>query len=166
MAIGTIKSAARLAIEDAKLARALRDLHKKDCIFTGTSCPFMKWLEGLVDKLSVSIENPTAHLIVEAMRVNAIGDSFALLLARCSRRAGLKADVSCYVEEGVIHSAVWQKGSNAEEVKQAAEDMAAIFRKAGYATDVYVDEEDEREVTVNAQIDFSFYLEKVKEGGK
>ena len=30
MAIGTIKSAARLAIEDAKLARALRDLHKKD----------------------------------------------------------------------------------------------------------------------------------------
>ena len=165
MSIGIIKSAARLAIEDAKLAKALRSWHKRECTFNGTSCPFMKWLEGLADKLSVAIENPTAHLIVEAMRVNSIGDSLALMLARCSRRDGLKADVCCYVEEGVIHSAVWQKGRNAEEAKQAAEDIAAIFRKAGYATDIYVDEEDEREVTVNAQIDFSFYLEKVKEGG-
>jgi hypothetical protein len=52
---------------------------------------------------------------------------------------------------------VWLRGENAAFVESYAKEVADGFRKAGYSAEIWVDEEDDKEATVNAQIGFALF---------
>lgn len=155
--------ARKLALKDKVLRLALEDWFSKK-----GSCPdpeiadFNEWLEKQCNDISKNICWADAFLtpeqIVVALKVNAVGDELALYLADRVSVCGYTADTNCYVEEGIVYVNVWIQGTAPIFVKEEAEKIAAVFRKEGYAAELWVDEEDDREVTVNAQLDFPLYF--------
>ena len=166
--VNTLLEAKRLAMSDPKLLDALKEWHsnKGRVVLQAQDYDFGDWLEWMLGDMSdnVGIDYPafpTPRQMVEALRVNAVGDPLALACEDGARWAGLESDADCYAEEGVVYSSVWIAGKAAEDVNEHAERIAALFRESGYAADVSVDEEDGKEVTVNASIDFSLYYAKI-----
>ena len=160
--IATIEAAEKMVARNTALQAALRDWHrhKGQLNAADRDKPFDKWLRDLLFYLSDQVKevDPAPDKLVAALKINAIGEDLALLWAYEMSQNGLQTDINCYVEEGVVFSNLWLCDSEKVAVKMYAEEVAGKFREAGYSAEVWVDEEDEREVTVNAQIDFSAYL--------
>ena len=156
----TIDAAIAMAQRDPALMGVLRNWHMREgrlCRETADKA-FDQWLHGLLDYLSdqLGAVEPTPANLVQALEVNAVGDKLALYLAsQMQREHGLFTDTNCYVEEGVIFASVWLCGELAAFVSGYAEEVANCFRQAGYAAEIWIDEEDDKKVTVNAQIDFA-----------
>ena len=109
------------------------------------------------------IEDSDSHMsIAKALKVNAVGDELALFMANTAQADGFNTDVNSYVEENVVFSSVWVSGKTAAQNKMQAEEIAKMFNKAGYSAEVWVDDVDDTDVTVNAQIDFPIFLKMQK----
>lgn len=136
------------------------------------SCPnpeitdFKEWVENLADSLAGAIHEDklvTVENLVTALKVEAMGDVNAIRFSNRAAKEGWQTDINCYIEEGVVFANVYLSGEDADATRKRAEQMAEDFRKSGYSAEVWVDEEDDRACTVNAQIDFNLY---VKKGGR
>ena len=155
--------ARKLALKDKVLRLALEDWFSKK-----GSCPdpeitdFNEWVEKQCNYIAKNIGSadafPTPKQIVVALKVNAVGDELALYLEKEIAKKGFPSDINCYVEEGIVYASIWLKGGRFVSATKESAKVAAAFRKAGYAAEVWVDEEDDREVTVNAQLDFPLYF--------
>ena len=165
----TIKAARARAMMSAPLREALKNWFKKK-----GACPdpevkdFVEWVERRLDYLAGHMGKCriTVDSLVTALKVQAIGDANALALEEKANRDGWLTDVNCYLEEGVVWASVWLSGKEPKETEKRADGIAAEFRKLGYTTDIWVDEEDEGDITVNAAIDFKLYLKNQKKGGR
>lgn len=162
--------AAVIAVKnDLGLMGALLDWHSHK----GRLCreeidkPFDKWLRKQLDYTvrQLGHVDPTPQNIVKALEVEAIGDKLALYWAsRMRREYGLSVDTDCYVKDGVVNTNIWLCGKRAVFVKSYAEEVAKGFQRVGYSAEIRVDEEDDREVTVNAVLDFSLYYKNAQGG--
>lgn len=162
-----------LALSDRGLRSALRQWHERQgslpTDWQGKS--FHDWLDSLICHVATQIWTtcdathtfPNENEVLCALRIQAIGDQFALDEAKAAIKS-FETDVNCYVEEGVVFSSIWLKGADEKEVEAEAERIAHKMNAAGYSAEVWVDEEDAREATVNAQMDFPLYLELVRRG--
>ena len=165
--ITAVEVARGKALRSAPLRNALKEWFRQK-----GRCPdpeitnFGEWVERQISYLARTIKNrrlATADNLVKALAVNAIGDPLALRCAKeAAEKGGFKTDTNCYVEDGLVNSSVWVKNM----AKERVEDMADKFREKGYEVDVWVDEEDETEITVNATIGFGKYLGLQKKGGR
>ena len=63
-----------------------------------------------------------------------------------------------------MYSNIWLKGVDCKAVSDEADRIAERMNSAGYSAETWIDEEDEHEVTVNAQIDFPLYRDMVSGG--
>lgn len=159
----TAVKARKLALKDKVLRIALEDWFSMK-----GSCPdpeitnFNEWVEKQCNDIAKNISRAAAFLtpeqIVVALKVNAVGDELALYLEKGIAKKGFNSDINCYVEEGIVYASIWLKGGRFVSTTKESAKVAAAFRKAGYAAEVWVDEEDDREVTVNAQLDFPLYF--------
>lgn len=164
--LATIEATERLAVRDSALMAALHDWHgHKGLLFReDRDKSFDQWLRDLVIYFAGQFRevDPAPERIVKALEINAVGDKLASYWARhMAKEHGCKADTNCYMEEGVVFANVWLNGESAAFTKAYAEEVADSFRKAGYTAEVWVDEEDDTEVTVNAQIDFDIAWKKL-----
>lgn len=158
----TIRLATKLALSDVALSGALHDwhAHKGRLAAADQRKSFEQWLLEQIQYTDLGVQDidPCPEVLVKALEICAIGDKLALYLAADAQREhGVDTDTNCYVEEGVVFSNVWLRADNAAWAKIYAEEIADKFNKAGYSAEVWVDEEDDRECTVNAQIDFALY---------
>jgi len=158
------QAAKTAALQDAVLEVALRIWFAKK-----GSCPdseitdFEEWVEKRCDDMAGCIKDSDSPVcIVKALRVNALGDELAMHTAMVAQSGGFNTDINCYVEDNIVYSSVWVSGKTAEQNKAQAEAIAKIFRNAGYSAEVWVDEENDTDVTVNAQLDFPLYLKSIK----
>ena len=164
-----VKAARAKAMMSAPLRNGLKEWFKKK-----GACPdpevkdFVEWVERRLDYLAGHMGECriTVDSLVTALKVQAVGDVNALALAEEAKREGWETDTNCYVEEGVVWASVWLSGKDAKATEKRADAMAAKFRDLGYATDVWVDEEDDKDVTVNACLDFPLYVKLTKKGGR
>lgn len=164
-----VKAARAKAMMSAPLRNGLKEWFKKK-----GACPdpevkdFVEWVERRLDYLAGHMGECriTVDSLVTALKVQAVGDVNALALAEEAKREGWKTDTNCYLEEGVVWASVWLSGKDAKATEKRADAMAAKFRDLGYATDVWIDEEDDKDVTVNACLDFPLYVKLTKKGGR
>lgn len=164
-----VKAARAKAMMSAPLRNGLKEWFKKK-----GACPdpevkdFVEWVERRLDYLAGHMGKCriTVDSLVTALKVQAVGDVNALALADKAKSEGWKTDTNCYLEEGVVWASVWLSGKEPKETEKRADEIAAEFRKLGYTTDIWVDEEDEGDITVNAAIDFKLYLKNEKKGGR
>lgn len=162
--IDSIMKAREIARADEKLAKALKQWfhHKGQLSPNERYLSFSEWVYGMCEYMAGCIgEDETVEHLVEALRVNAIGVPLAGNLSLVANVDGFVTDTNCYVEDNIVYAGVWISNKTAEENKKRADEMAEVFRKNGYAVDVWVDEVDDTEVTVNAQIDFPVYLKNL-----
>lgn len=162
-----------MALSDRDLESALRRWHQwPDSLPTDWQGePFHDWLDSLICHVATQIwatcdsarPIPDEKDVLDALRLQAIGDPFALDEAKTARKS-FETDVNCYVEEGVVFSNIWLKGTDEKAVEAEADRIAQKMNAAGYSAEVWVDEEDAREATVNAQMDFPLYLGLVRRG--
>lgn len=157
----TICRAAAIVRRSRKMMKELREWYNH----RGT-CPdphigtFNDWLKVRLDDMAGAIHNPnfvSPAYIAKALAVNAVGDPLALKLADKASKGEFRTDVNCYVEEGVVFSNVLITGEP-KATEKKADEIAQKFRDKGYSAEVWIDEEDDTEVSVNAQIDFDVYL--------
>ena len=166
--IKTVHEAMSMAMGDPALKDALHQWYKRRGRIPpdGQGVSFRRWLEDIADHLAGCIHSPvepTPGELVEALKINAVGDRLAIRLSNeFARDRGVDTDINCYVEEGVVDSGVWIRGEDPEEVRMIAQDIRDRFVKEGYAAEVWTDEDDDLEATVNAQIDFTEYIRKEK----
>ena len=161
----TIRDATKLARQDPALDTALHDWwrHHGTLPTTLRGKPFGVWLIDLLKDLSTTIDEvfhgeQTAENIVDVLRIHAIGDPLALRLAAEAEQDGLGTDTNCYVEDGCVDVHVYLRHEDSEKAKARATQMCTAFTAAGYSAEVWLDEEDDRDVTVNAQLDFNSFL--------
>lgn len=169
----TVEYARKLALCDEVLNREIRWWHRRQgCLPLGDrGKTFIKWLDWTIEYLSYQIDRwydvpkelPPAEDIVCALRVNAEGDFLALYQEKKANSCCM-TDVNCYVEEGVVYSNLWLRSDYADLTYDKAREIAEQFRKVGYSAEVIVEEEDNREATVCAQIDFPLYRDMAKSG--
>lgn len=160
-----IKRAGKIALADETLAKSLKEWfdRKGNLPTSERGMKFDEWLDKQLEFMAGCIgENETVEHLVEALRVNAAGDNKAVSMERNAKASGFGTDICCYVEDNIVYAGVWVTGKTAEENKKEAETMAETFRKAGYSAELWVDEVDDTEVTVNAWMDFPLYLETIK----
>ena len=163
----TIDHALWLVACDAAFMTMLHEWYVRDLGIPGTGRPpFNGWIREKLDSIAGNLHalNARAEDISDALRINATGDVLAVAESIDAKEHGFKSDVNCYVEEGVVFSSVWIRGFDVKATIDRAEDVARRFRSVGYCAEVYVDEEDAHEVTVNAQIDFTLYKERLMNG--
>lgn len=163
----------KLALIDEVLNRALREWHSKQgsLPLDWQGKPFIEWVDCLIGHVAKQIATwcdatrplPDDNDILCALRVNAIGDVFALYEEKTARKS-FQTDINCYVEEGIVYSSIWLKGVDSNAVSEEADRIAGRMNSAGYSAETWIDEEDEHEVTVNAQIDFPLYRDMVSGG--
>ena len=159
------------AMMSAPLRKALEGwFNRKGACPNPEITDFGKWVENLADILGGAIHDDkqvTVDNLVTALKVQAVGDETAIRLARDAEKDGWDSDTNCYVEEGVVYASVWLGGKDdAKATEKKAAEIGEEFRKMGYAVDVWIDEEDDKEVTVNACIDFPLFVEMQKKGGR
>lgn len=169
----TVEYARKLALCDEVLNRNIRWWHRRQggMPLAGRGKPFIEWLDWTLEYLSYQIdmwynvpkEIPPAEDIVCALRVNAEGDFLALYQEKKAKNCCL-TDVNCYVEEGVVYSNIWLRSDYADLTYDKAREIAEQFRNVGYSAEVLVEDEDNREATVCAQIDFPLYRDMARSG--
>ena len=163
--INDIKRAGKIALADKTLAKSLKEWFglKGNLPTSERELKFDEWVDKQFEGMAGCIgENETVEHLVEALRVNAMGDTIAVTTAKNAKASGFVTDTNCYVEDNIVYAGVWVTGKKAEENKKEAEAIAAVFRKAGYSAELWVDEVNDTEVTVNARIDFPLYLKSIK----
>ena len=170
MRAANVKAAKAKVMRIKPLRRSLKDWfdHKGRCPFPAIH-DFGVWVELMLDFMGDMIHNDgleTADNYVAALRVQSMGDPLALKCARQLEKKGVQTDIDCYVEEGMVYASVWLKHRVIDHVNKLAEEVAGKFREKGYSVDVWTDEEDSSEVTVNAVIDFDKFAELLKKGGQ
>ena len=171
----TVEYARKLALCDEVLNRNIRWWHRRQGSMPlgDRGKPFIEWLDWTIEYLSDQIDRwydvpkelPPAEDIVCALRVNAEGDFLALYQEKKAKSCCM-TDVNCYVEEGVVYSNIWLRSDYADLTYDKAREIAEQFRKVGYSAEVIVEEEDNREATVCAQIDFPLYRDMARSGRK
>ena len=169
----TVEYARKLALCDEVLNREIRWWHRRqgNLPLADRRKPFIEWLDWTIEYLSYQIDRwydvptelPPAEDIVCALRVNAEGDFLALYLQKKAKSCCL-TDVNCYVEEGVVYSNLWLRSDYADLTYDKAREIAEQFMKVGYSAEVIVEDEDNREATVCAQIDFPLYRDMAESG--
>jgi len=165
-----VQDARAKALKIAPLRKALKDWfdHKGYCPNPEIT-DFKEWVEKLADDLARDIhedKNVTVENLVTALKVQAMGDVNAIRFSNRAAKEGWQTDINCYIEEGIVYASVWLHGNDPKATEKKADAIAEKFRKLGYAASVWVDEEDEHDVTVNACLDFPLYVELVKKGGR
>lgn len=171
----TVEYARKLALCDEVLNRNIRWWHRSQGSMPlgDRGKPFIEWLDWTIEYLSDQIDRwydvpkelPPAEDIVCALRVNAEGDFLALYQEKKAKSCCM-TDVNCYVEEGVVYSNIWLRSDYADLTYDKAREIAEQFRKVGYSAEVIVEDEDNREATVCAQIDFPLYRDMARSGRK
>lgn len=159
--IEMVQGAEKLAMADKELVKALKKWHKHDSKLSAAAegQKFEDWLKGMLVFMAGNVgDKATPVKVVEALRVNAMGDPLARFVSRNAIHDGFKSDINCYVEEGMVYSNVWLKGKTAAEAKERADRLAKVLPKAGYSVEVWIDPEDDAEVTVSASLGFSEYF--------
>jgi len=162
-----IEHALWLVACDAALMTMLHEWYVRDLGIPGTGrLPFNGWIRERLDYMAGNLGslNVSAEDMSDALRINATGDVVAVAESIDAKEHGFKSDVNCYVEEGVVFSSLWLKGFDVKATVDRAEDAEKRFRSVGYSAEVYVDENDSHEVTVNAQIDFGLYKKNLMDG--
>ena len=161
--------ARRMAYDDLILLKSLKDWyrHKGRILRECQDYDFDEWLIWILGEMirEVKAEPPislTEEMLVEALRVESIGDFVAVKASEVAKTYGFESDINCYVEEGVVHSSIWLKGDDAKRTEEHANRLAERFNHIGYSAETYIDEEDDREVTVNAQLDLPLYIKLTK----
>lgn len=163
--IDDIKRVGEIALADKTLAKSLKEWfdRKVNLPTSERELKFDEWVDKQLEYIAGCIgENETVEHLVEALRVNAIGDPIAVTTEKNAEASGFVTATNCYVEDNIVYAGVWVTGKKAEENKKEAEAIAAVFRKAGYSAEVWVDEVDDTEVTVDAHIDFPIFLKMQK----
>lgn len=171
----TVEYARKLALCDEVLNRNIRWWHRRQgsMPLADRGKPFIEWLDWTIEYLSDQIDRwydvpkeiPPAEDLVCALRVNAEGDFLALYQKKKAKSCCM-TDVNCYVEEGVVYSNIWLRSDYADLTYDKAREIAEQFRKVGYSAEVIVEDEDNREATVSAQIDFPLYRDMARSGRK
>ena len=171
----TVEYVRKLALCDEVLNRNIRWWHRRQgsMPLADRGKPFIEWLDWTIEYLSDQIDRwydvpkelPPAEDIVCALRVNAEGDFLALYQEKKAKSCCM-TDVNCYVEEGVVYSNIWLRSDYSDLTYDKAREIAEQFRKVGYSAEVIVEEEDNREATVCAQIDFPLYRDMARSGRK
>ena len=171
----TVEYARKLALCDEVLNRNIRWWYRRQgsMPLADRGKTFIEWLDWTIEHLSDQIdmwydvpkEIPPAEDIVCALRVNADGDFLALYQEKKAKSCCM-TDVNCYVEEGIVYSNIWLRSDYADLTYDKAREIAEQFRKVGYSAEVIVEEEDNREATVCAQIDFPIYRDMARSGQK
>jgi len=154
------------AMKSSTIRKELKDWFVRDQCLPNSERDFGKWLNSLIDGVARGIHEEcliSVDNLLEGLKVQVVGDSLALHHAEKAAREGYETDTNCYIEEGVVYASVYLSGEDAEATRKRAEQMAEDFRKSGYAAEAIVDDEEERDYFVNAQIDFNLY---VKKGGE
>lgn len=161
----TIRAALKRARQDPALDTALHDWwrHQGTLPTALRGKPFGVWLIDLLNELSTTIDSvfhgeQTAENIVDVLRIHAIGDPLALRLAAEAEPEGFITDTNSYVEDGCVDANVYLHHADPKKAKARAEQVCAAFTAAGYSAEVWVDEVDANDVTVNAQLDFKSFL--------
>lgn len=163
----TLREAFNLTLETKSLVDSLAEWwrYKGNLPFDEADLCFFDWICHKIDDmahcLGARAEDPPPMEIVEALCVNAIGDPVATNEGVKSADAGFKTDTDCYVEDAVVYSSLWLGGVTADQTYNRAKSVAETFKSYGYATDIYVDEEDDTEVIVNASVDFDFFYNEI-----
>lgn len=171
----TVEYARKLALCDEVLNRNIRWWHRRQgsMPLADRGKPFIEWLDWMIEHLSYQIDRwydipkelPPAEDLVCALRVNAEGDFLALYQEKKAKSCCM-TDVNCYVEEGVVYSNIWLRSDYADLTYDKAREIAEQFRNVGYSAEVIVEDEDNREATVCAQIDFPLYRDMARSGRK
>lgn len=171
----TVEYARKLALCDEVLNRNIRWWHRRQgsMPLAERGKPFIEWLDWMIEHLSYQIDRwydipkeiPPAEDLVCALRVNAEGDFLALYQEKKAKSCCM-TDVNCYVEEGVVYSNIWLRSDYADLTYDKAREIAEQFRNVGYSAEVIVEDEDNREATVCAQIDFPLYRDMARSGRK
>lgn len=161
----TICAAIKLSRADQALDKALHDWwHHQGTLPTALrGKQFGVWLIDMLNDLSTTIDEvfhgeQTAENIVDVLRIHAIGDPLAIRLAAESEPDGFMTDTNSYVEDGYVNAKVYLHHADPKKAKARAEQVYAAFTAAGYSAEVWVDEVDANDVTVNAQLDFKSFL--------
>lgn len=161
----TIRAAIKRARQEPALDTALHDWwrHQGTLPTDLRGKPFDAWLIDLMNELSTTIDEvfhgeQTAENIVDVLRIHAIGDPLAIRLAADAEQDGFGTDTNCYVEDGCVDVNVYLHHDDHEKTKDRASQVCAAFTKAGYSAEVWMDEEDDHDVTVNAQLDFKSFI--------
>lgn len=159
----TVDNAKIRILADEDLTKSLKEFHRRkgNLPTADRGKTFVKWLDGMIQHIADMIPAPaTPDRIYEGMKVQSIGDAVALKVEDLlvSKKGVRQTDTNCYVEEGGIHSAIWINGEDAVAANNWAEFASGYLTAKGYAVDLWVDEEDASEVTVNASIDFDIYV--------
>ena len=163
-----ISRAMVLVISDPALMASLHEwyMRYRHCIQVRDGLSFGRWIRERLDDMARNLNYPYVipEDMFEALRVNSAGDAMAVAESIAAKEHGFNSDVNCYVEEGVVFSSLWLRGFDVKATIDRAEDAEKRFRSVGYGAELYVDEQDAHEVTVNAQIDFYRYREKLADG--
>lgn len=141
-----------------KLTNALLDMwrHKGNLPTADRELGFDEWLNRMIDHLCDMCKTDDPYQIRAGLWVNAVHVDLAHSLAESASASGFESDTNCYVEDGMVYASVWIRG-DAHSVLEQAKKIEGSFSVNGYATDVFADPEDEREVTVNASVDWDAY---------
>ena len=162
-----VQDARAKALKSAPLRKGLK--YWFNHTYFPNSVDFKEWVEKLADELVGAIhedKHVTVENLVTALKVQAMGDANAIRFSNRAAKEGWQTDINSYLEEGVVYAAVWLHGNDPKATEKKADAIAAKFRKLGYSASVWVDEEDDHDVTVNACLDFPLYVELVKKGGR
>lgn len=161
----TIRAAIKLARADKALDNALNDWwhHQGEMPTAWRGKPFGVWLIDLLNELSTTIDEvfhgeQTAANIVDVLRIHAIGDPLAIRMSAEAEQDGFGTDTNCYVEDGCVDANVYLHHEDPEKAKARAKQVRDAFTAAGYSAEVWVDETDDHDVTVNALLDFKSFL--------
>ena len=164
-----IEAARGKAMKSGTLRKALQDWFWREGRPYPEIMGFYTWLDKELGFLATMIAHATKVTVdnlVAGLKVNAIGDPLAVKCSAALEKKNIQTDINCYVEEGKVYSSVWIKHMVLDYVNEKAEEVAGKFREKGYSVNMWVDEEDASEITVNACIDFDKYVENQKKGGR
>jgi len=161
----TILQAKKIALNEDVFNKELHEWHtlKGQVKLALQQKNFDDWLYAMLCESSTYIDGvysgeQTAEQIAVALRVDTIGDPLAIKLSESAKKSGFETDLNCYVEDGQVEANVWISGKDPQKTKEQADEICAKFVSEGYSAEVWIDEEDEHDVTVNAVIDFKSYL--------
>ena len=169
--VKTLIEAKRLVMADSALQSSLREWHMHKGTFSSVASDYcfddwVYWMLGeMSDRVGVNYpEFPTPDALAAALRIHAAGDFVVVKAAEIAEQAGFMIDVDCHVNDGIVFSSIWMKGRDAESTKKHADDLADKLERLGYSAEVLVDDEDDHEVFVNAQLDFRLYKTMAERG--
>ena len=152
----------KLVLIDEVLNRGLRNWHMHARIYPGCDPIFDNWLDGLLERMADNTaslgEVATDEMVYEAVRLNTLGDVFAVKAQKMAELHGFYSDICCYVEEGQVSSCVYVSGKARQERDSQGRQIADMLHALDYEAYVMPDDVDEDGLVVYATIDFPKYL--------